>query len=1032
MSARKRPLEGDDLQEAFTKIKDLLIKIKPQLDDVNVGARPTLVKDLDRLSSLAEAFSELRSKSNDRACVPLADKLDQDGVNLWNIAGTVRRTPEDDGRAIIASLRVAAFRLIEAGLEAKPSIESKFCLVHILQIASKTGTSLSELGQPAAANAILTSAAKFEELLRFAEDPDGQQKQSKAAATAIYFTSRMETAWREGNLTLAEYMSRKITDEDRLSKLPNYVRERLAFKLYDIGKTVLKDQVGAEDGKASLAIVWLQKAFSIADQLEGPSTAAIADLKISVLRTLGRTYYISGSYDRAEATLEEVWPLVDASHDQSDIGYQELRWLKLAVLKRREAGESILLDTYKTIIDHMEWTETSVTDILQDLRTLHQHMALLINATQHCIERALQTKNIKAEYVDRLLLSMLFSASKDPDHARAIRSATAAFTAVHESGFGLLSTPTVACLTLIWQFGDRQYRAKQWAKAADWYLVGSHALFQTNSPASMPKCLRKAALCFLENAEYARAAVTVRRCPPKQAATHYVALLCAVRQGTCMSSAPIQAVQDMVQSPDFDRKMLLLATQLTHQAESRPVLLAVLEALLRTLKVGNTEGEAAVEAINLIRCIIRLVFSLLAEPMADRNLLVDTAIGHFRTARILVQTACERKALHLINKDVGWLWRTAYNAAVQGCTEWEDADRVAQLFEVASELLDISVKESPVEVDRDQYLYLANASFCAICGRVFALRETISSSGKLDVNALRDVADGLLICQNRIADILAKDVLVAEEELSRVQYFVHALHVFQAEMYVHLKEWDSFGKLVGDVTSAGPMAVDTFEALADLAWADEDCPVNVLHRVLEAILRASLDHGALAVNKFSRWLRAICTIMLARSEPADRLKAIGYVEQAVGVIEENNEGEDAYPMDERFWLLSTAYNTGYECFEASILDEAKRWFEAATQLCKFVPGGQERGEKVLHHERFCWRSHFLAFLASRLRIRLFLNARRLALDSGFTAKFLLCALDRCPELTRFSASTTRSPLATLLERFLDIGGLLESSGALRA
>ncbi|KAL1737725.1 hypothetical protein HDZ31DRAFT_51887, partial [Schizophyllum fasciatum] len=117
-------------------------------------------------------------------------------------------------------------------------------------------------------------------------------------------------------------------------------------------------------------------------------------------------------------------------------------------------------------------------------------------------------------------------------------------------------------------------------------------------------------------------------------------------------------------------------------------------------------------------------------------------------------------------------------------------------------------------------------------------------------------------------------------------------------------------------------------------------------KLRQAILRASLEHGALAVTKFSRWLRAICTIMLARADPADRLKAIGYVEQAVGVIEENNEGEDAYPIDERFWLLSTAYNTGYECFEASILDEAKRWFEAATQLCKFVPGGEERGEKV--------------------------------------------------------------------------------------
>lgn len=416
----------------------------------------------------------------------------------------------------------------------------------------------------------------------------------------------------------------------------------------------------------------------------------------------------------------------------------------------------------------------------------------------------------------------------------------------------------------------------------------------------------------------------------------------------------------MVQTPDFDRKMLLLATQLTHQAESRPVLLAVLEALLRTLKVGNTEGEAAVEAINPIRCIIRLVFSLLAEPMANRDALVDTAIGHFRTARVLIQTACERKALHLINKDVGWLWRTAYNAAVQGCTEWEDTSRVAQLFEVASELLDISINESPVEVERDQYLYLANASFCSISGRVFAMRATMSTSGKVNINDLRDLADGLLLCQNRVADILSKDVLTAVEELTRVQYFVHALHVFQAEVYVNLKDWESFGKLVGDVTSAGPMAVDTFEALADLAWADKDCPVNVLHRVLEAILRASLDHGALAISKFSRWLRAVCTIMLARGEPADRLKAIGYVEQAVGVIEENTEGDDAYPTDERFWLLTTAYNTGYECFETSMLDEAKRWFEIATLLCKFVPGGRERGEKVL-----ClpvWRSGSWAFL----------------------------------------------------------------------
>lgn len=71
-------------------------------------------------------------------------------------------------------------------------------------------------------------------------------------------------------------------------------------------------------------------------------------------------------------------------------------------------------------------------------------------------------------------------------------------------------------------------------------------------------------------------------------------------------------------------------------------------------------------------------------------------------------------------------------------------------------------------------------------------------------------------------------------------------------------------------------------------------------------------------------------------------------------------------MDERFWLLGTSYNTGFEClesarrspisgvhqlimtcpFRASMLDEAKRWFESSTIICRFVPGGKERAEKV--------------------------------------------------------------------------------------
>ncbi len=79
----------------------------------------------------------------------------------------------------------------------------------------------------------------------------------------------------------------------------------------------------------------------------------------------------------------------------------------------------------------------------------------------------------------------------------------------------------------------------------------------------------------------------------------------------------IKAVRDMVKAPDFDRKMLLLATQLANESDMKPLLLSVLEALLETLANQETH-EIHTEAITLIRCIVRLVVKLMGEPGANR------------------------------------------------------------------------------------------------------------------------------------------------------------------------------------------------------------------------------------------------------------------------------------------------------------------------------------------------------------------------------------------------------------------------------
>lgn len=105
------------------------------------------------------------------------------------------------------------------------------------------------------------------------------------------------------------------------------------------------------------------------------------------------------SYDSAEAVLDELLPIIDSSQghvstllrgfffirvnsvaiSQTNVEYQEIRWLRLAVLRRRKAGENALLAgkflrdgafapiypslALKSIIDHMEISEENFKEL---------------------------------------------------------------------------------------------------------------------------------------------------------------------------------------------------------------------------------------------------------------------------------------------------------------------------------------------------------------------------------------------------------------------------------------------------------------------------------------------------------------------------------------------------------------------------------------------------------------------------------------------------------------------------------------------
>ncbi|KIM81848.1 hypothetical protein PILCRDRAFT_8503 [Piloderma croceum F 1598] len=994
MSAHKLGASSAILQDSFDSIKgtrslDLLVKIKPKLNDAQLESGP-LVHDLYQVAALAESFTAQRPKSN-KNWGHLADALDREGVTLWNTSGLIRQGTDTDNATVVAALRLAGFRLVEAGLEKSPGIEKaviwrvsapprvadgKQSWSNIIGFAPRFHE--TEIGNKDRAASILTSAAKLEESLRNTDDPQGLHQQPKARATIVYYSSRMEAAWREGNDGVANFMLQKITEHERLAQLPLGDRELLAAKLLEIGKSVLKASSGQAnstgDGvKAQDAVRWMQKAYYMIEQLDDSATPGIVELKRAILRSLARAYFISSSHDlenltRAETALQELIASIDTSADPESAEYQQLRWMRLAVLKRRKAGDPEVLVAFKSIIDHMRFTEADVTDILQELRTLSSRHRLVSAVNIHCLRRALSSHdNSGLVFVDRLLLSSIFHCSKDDDHVTAMDDLKAAFNCILEAEFELSRISTTACLTLIWQYGDRHYHVKKWTEAADWFRSGSHQVFKNMGSSNVSKCLRKAALCHVQQREYAKAASDIRLCANSEATTHYMTLLIAVHQG--LEDEAIKAARDMARAPDFDRKMLILATQLAHESDMKGLLLSVLDALLQTSNIP--EGNMVTEAMVLIRCAIRLILKLMTEPAANQPILIGTLVEHFRTAKRLIEAACAEQKSTLVMKDVSWLWRTAYNCAIQGCSEWKDAEAQAtELFEISRELITVYCNVALVEVDVDVYLHAVKASFAATSGRVFAVRHLLHNGSLKGQNGqLQVIAADIQSCKERILDIMNKFEIRAEEDVSRVRSFVHVLRIFETEMICHLKDWDAMKHTIAEAIRSDTLAVITFEAIADILWTEKDCPVDVLFAALEALLHASLDRSCLSVEKFSRWLRAICTILLSRNGTADRVKALGYVEQSFAVMDTSG-GDPAdtnafYPMDERQWLLGTSYNTGIECLQfvlflcmdfkallklafhsASLLDEARRWFESSTVICKFVPDGENRAQKI--------------------------------------------------------------------------------------
>lgn len=145
------------------------------------------------------------------------------------------------------------------------------------------------------------------------------------------------------------------------------------------------------------------------------------------------------------------------------------------------------------------------------------------------------------------------------------------------------------------------------------------------------------------------------------------------------------------------------------------------------------------------------------------------------------------------------------------------------------QLLEASCQASPVDADGEIYLHLINASFAGVSGRVFAAREAIGTSGTVEVPRLKSITTEIQKCKSRISDLLGMAKISDESAAIRVHYFLYTLSVFEAEMLAHLNDWDRLLAVISETIKSGPLAVETYEAIADILWMEKTCPVNGFH-----------------------------------------------------------------------------------------------------------------------------------------------------------------------------------------------------------
>lgn len=130
----------------------------------------------------------------------------------------------------------------------------------------------------------MEKAAKYQGDLTKAKESSGYTTEDQQICNRLsceYFTLRTVLAWRQSNLSMADYMYSKAEEQQQLLLDPR-ASGGLVDALYEIGNELL------QQGAFGAAIKWLQRSFDVLSAMnpEGLSESG-GEIRLAVMHSLG-------------------------------------------------------------------------------------------------------------------------------------------------------------------------------------------------------------------------------------------------------------------------------------------------------------------------------------------------------------------------------------------------------------------------------------------------------------------------------------------------------------------------------------------------------------------------------------------------------------------------------------------------------------------------------------------------------------------------------------------------------------------------